>query len=361
MTLKKIIFLILLLLIESNICLAEEEYEIKYKWYKEEIEGDYFMKGMAPSIYEYCDKNNFIYSDYISDFKLLDGSVNLNDTTKEYELKTIYSYKIPLKINYINLGGFTGVLDIEKVNIYYKDILLSYNTANYYGTDWDGFKGNFGEYSFISFSLGNYYDSKDIYVEIITKPTKEIINYELRYAIGFNDNYDENVIKYKVSNQNIKYIPNNDWDILRLDNKIYEGSEEDLKDNLYIIENIMVYYRYRNKLLYYYKINKIYYDDNYYSNLDGYLPDYNNYKIYNNCDDVDNNKVITIENNTENTTDITKTYSKDISSISNTSTVNNLIRTSDTNKYLIVASIIISLTIMGIGLINIGCKNCRTN
>ena len=133
-----------------------------------------------------------------------------------------------------------------------------------------------------------------------------------------------------------------------------------MADELYGIDRMNVYYRYRNKLVYYYNITRKYYDDNYYANIDGYLPDYNDYKVYSN-DESDNDEVKVVENNATNITNIRKTFNKDTSSISNTSTVNNLIKDSNTNKYLILASIIISLTIIGIGLISISCKNCRTN
>ena len=360
MTLKKIILFILLLLMGSNICLAEDKYEIRYRWYKEEIEGEYLLEDTSNK-YQYKDNNKYIYSDYISDFKLLDSDIDLNDNTREYELKTIYNYKKPLKINYVNLGSFSDSIYIEKVNIYYKDTLLKYITTNYFFVDWNGVSGNFDAYGYLSLGLGNKYNYEDISVEIITKPTDKVINYEIRYAIGFNDNSDENVIKYMASNQESKYVPNNNWDILRCEDKVYEGSDAELKGKLYVIENAKTYYRYRNKLIYYYNVNRKYYDDNYYTNIDGYLPDYSDYKIYNTSDEVANNEVKVIENNTTNITNNRKTFSRDTSSISNTSMVNNLVKDSNTNKYLIVASIIISLTIIGIGLISISCKNCRTN
>ena len=360
MTLKKIILFILLLLMGSNICLAEDKYEIRYRWYKEEVEGEYLLEDTLNK-YQYKDNNKYIYSDYISDFKLLDNDIDLNDNTREYELKTIYNYKKPKKINYINFKNFTTPMDVERINIYYKDTLLNYNTVNYYCANWNGTSGNFNAEAYLSLGLDNRYDPEDISVEIITKSTDDVANFEIRYAIGFNDNSDENVIKYMASNQESKYVPNNNWNILRCEDKVYEGSDAELKGKLYVIENAKTYYRYRNKLIYYYNVNRKYYDDNYYTNIDGYLPDYNDYKIYSTSTEVDNSEVKVIENNTINTTNIKKTFSRDASSISNTSTVNNLIKDSNTNKFLIVASIIISLTIIGIGLISISCKNCRTN
>ncbi len=360
MTLKKIGLFILLLLIGSNICLAEDKYEIRYRWYKDEIEGEYLLEDTSNK-YQYKDNNKYIYSDYMSDFKLLDNDIDLNDNTREYELKTIYNYKKPLKIDYVNLGNFSDSIDIEKVNIYYKDTLLDYYVPIFYGTDWDGTRGNFNEFSYISFGLGRKYNCEDISVEIITKPTDKVINYEIRYDIGFNDNSDRNVIKYMASSQESKYAPSNNWNILMYEDKIYESSAEELKGKLYVIENVRIYYRYHNKLVYYYNINRKYYDDNYYTNIDGYLPDYNDYKIYNTSKESDSNEIKMIENNTTNITNNRKNFSKYASSISNTSTVNNLIKDGNTNKYLIVATIIISLTIIGIGLISISCKNCRTN
>ena len=360
MTLKKIILFILLLLMGSNICLAEDKYEIRYRWYKEEIEGEYLLEDTLNK-YQYKDNNKYIYGDYIEDFKLLDNDIDLNDKAKEYEFKTTYYYKKPLKVNYINFKNYATPMNVERINIYYKDTLLNYSATNYYFVDWNGTGGNFAAKAYLSLSLDNKYDPEDISVEIITKSTDDVANFEIRYSFGFNDNIENNVIKYIASNQESRYIPNNDWDILKFDNKIYEGSEEDLKGKLYVIDDTKIYYRYRNKLIYYYNINREYYDDNYYINVDGYLPDYNDYKVYNTSDEVANNEVKVIENNTTNTTNNRKTFSKDTSSINNTNTVNNLIKDSNTNKYLIVASIIISLSIIGIGLISISCKNCRTN
>ena len=359
MTLKKIILFILLLLMGSNICLAEDKYEIRYRWYKEEVEGEYLLEDTSNE-YQYKDNNRYIYSDYISDFKLLDNDIDLNDKTREYDFKTIYYYKKPLKIKYVNLGNFSDLIDIEKINIYYKNTLINYGTANLRRTDWDDTRGSFNQNSFISFSLDKYYDPKDISIEIISSPMDSAVNFEIRYAIGFNDINDENIIKRVGSNQKSKYVPSNDWDILRYDNTIYESSNIEMADELYGIDRMNVYYRYRNKLVYYYNITRKYYDDNYYANIDGYLPDYNDYKIYGNGES-DNAEVKVVENNATNIANNRKTFSRDTSSISNTSTVNNLIKDSNTNKYLILASIIISLTIIGIGLISISCKNCRTN
>lgn len=360
MTLKRIVLFIILLLMGSNVCLAEDKYEIRYRWYKEEIVGDYLLEDTLNK-YQYKDNNKYIYSDYIDDFKLLDNTVDLNDETREYDFKTIYYYKKPVEINYVNLGNFSDLIDIEKVNIYYKDIPISYGTVNLRRADWDDTRGSFNQNSFISFCLDKYYEPKDISVEIITSPTDNTVNFEIRYAIGFNDVSDENVIKHTVSNKESKYIPSNDWEILRYNNKIYESDRREISDELYGIDRINVYYRYRNKLIYYYNVNRRYYDDNYYANMDGYLPDYNDYKVYSDSNESNNNEVKIIDNTTVNTTNIRKNFSKDMSSISSINTVNNLIRDNNTNKYLIVSSIIISLTIIGIGLIGISCKKCRTN
>lgn len=360
MTLKRILLFIILLLMGSNVCLAEDKYEIRYRWYKEEIVGDYLLEDTLNK-YQYKDNNKYIYSDYIDDFKLLDNTVDLNDETREYDFKTIYYYKKPMEINCVNLGNFSDLIDIEEVNIYYKDIPISYGTANLRRADWDDTRGSFNQNSFISFCLDKYYEPKDISVEIITSPTDSTVNFEIRYAIGFNDVSDENVIKHTVSNKESKYIPSNDWEILRYNNKIYESDRREISDELYGIDKMNVYYRYRNKLIYYYNVNRRYYDDNYYANMDGYLPDYNDYKVYSNSNESNNNEVKIIDNTTVNTTNIRKNFSKDMSSINSINTVNNLIRDNNTNKYLIVSSIIISLTIIGIGLIGISCKKCRTN
>ena len=357
MTLKRILFLIIVLIVGSDVCLAEDKYEIRYRWYKEEIQGEYLIEDTSNN-YQYSDINKYIYSDYIVDFKELDNAIDLSDSTREYELMTKYYYKKPLKINYINLGNFTGYIDIDKINIYYKNMLLNYKAVNYYGIDWDGTRGSFDTYSFISFELEKKYDPKDISVEVITKSTDSLIYYELRYAISSNDINDANVIRYTANNKESKYIPNNTWDILRLDDKIYEGIDKELVNELYIIYNTKVYYRYRNKLIYYYNIKKKYYDDNYYANVDGYLPDYNDYIIYTKSDGLNDTDIKMINNTNNNKT---KTISRTTSSINDISTVNNLAINDDINKYLIVAAIIISLTIIGIGLIYISCKNCRTN
>lgn len=355
MTLKRILLVIILLLIGSNECLAEDGYEIRYRWYKDEIVGDYLLEDTLNK-YQYKDNNKYIYSDYIDGFKLLDNTVNLNDETREYDFKVIYYYKKPMAIKYVNLGNFSDLIDIEKVNIYYNNIPISYDIVNLYCVDWDDMGSSFTQNSFISFGLDKYYEPKDISVEIISH-TDSIVNFEIRYAIGFNGVNDENVIKHIVSNKESKYVPSNDWEILRYNNKIYESNEEEISDKLYSIDSMNVYYRYRNKLIYYYNVNRRYYDDNYYADMVGYLPDYNDYKIYSNSNESNTNEAKIIDN----TTNIRKNFSREISNISSVNTVNNLIRDNNTNKYLIVASIIISLTIIGIGLISISCKKCRTN
>ena len=67
MTLKKIILFILLLLMGSNICLAEDKYEIRYRWYKEEIEGEYLLEDTS---------DKYQYKDNISKIKFREGYLN---------------------------------------------------------------------------------------------------------------------------------------------------------------------------------------------------------------------------------------------------------------------------------------------
>ena len=193
MTLKKIILFILLLLMGSNICLAEDKYEIRYRWYKEEIEGEYLLEDTLNK-YQYKDNNKYIYGDYIEDFKLLDNNIDLNDKAKEYEFKTTYYYKKPLKVNYINFKNYATPMNVERINIYYKDTLLNYSATNYYFVDWNGTGGNFAAKAYLSLSLDNKYDPEDISVEIITKSTDDVANFEIRYSFGFNDNIENNVI-----------------------------------------------------------------------------------------------------------------------------------------------------------------------
>lgn len=142
-----------------------------------------------------------------------------------------------------------------------------------------------------------YHENKEVEYEIISKTENElkidmnrsylvesllfIIDTNDKYKISFyNDKDFKNEIIYKeIDNERI-FSANKEW---ITDKTVFVRLTSETNypiSDLTKITSIMRYCRYREIYVYKYEIEREYYDENYYSNVDGYIKDTNDYKIY---------------------------------------------------------------------------------
>lgn len=302
---KKIIFILIigsLFLNKVNGNVLEGEYH--YRFYKEEIMGEYLKKG-SNSEYEYEDINNIKYGDY--------SEYQYNCIEDEYldtEYATYYKYKDVYPIKYIKFENpGTYELEIEKLEIIHDGEYISYN---------------FVSCAECNNNIINKESSLTIELEKEVKLTK------LELYIKFVDTglirtikilysrIPENDANYYIASKSattmstyFKY-PNNFY-IYPNYTPLQEGYNIE-ENNLMIISKKEKVCRQREVLTYHYNVFRDYFDDNYYSDINElpglsekeklqYKMDLNDYKIidinnkYNNKLELVNTGVVKEEKN----------------------------------------------------------------
>lgn len=241
-----------------------EEVQYRYKWYKEEKIGEYLKENTKN--YKYIDKDNIKYGEYSTYLKTCP-----NNEWTEIKYEKLYPYQTLKKIKYLKFNVTYNPIVINNIEIY----INNERTYDYY-TTYNG-KSTYYNNSNLEFIFNQEYDASDIkivldsdikypYQDIVTASYYTIDNKEL-FKTHFRNNKESvivnplieeytNEIKYEKSIANIEKIK---W------------------AKIYILENLC---KYRYKYQYYYNINKQYYDDNYYTNIDGYIKDESNFKIF---------------------------------------------------------------------------------
>lgn len=258
---KKII-LPLLILLFIPVVYAEElselnNYEIKYKFYKENIYSKYYPKGEYLDGYRE-DENNIKYSEY-SDWQ--DKCENGNN--REIEYKKEYTYNEIKKVGGIILDNFSGERDQTGIVIYsgnkeieYKDISTSWST--------------------IKLQLDNYYDASDL---LIYAYFKNKVDFNIVLYSDFN--LEEPILSKRITQSNFYNIVVNSKFYILPNTYTQKTYDVEFENNFFrkkVGENTKC--RYRDILTYRYKIEIEYYDDNYYEFIEGYKKDYDNFKIY---------------------------------------------------------------------------------
>ena len=142
-----------------------------------------------------------------------------------------------------------------------------------------------------------FHENKEVKFEIISKTENElkidmkrsylvesllfIIDTNEKYKISFyNDiNFKNEIIYKEIENEKI-FSANKEW---ITDKTVFVRLTSEINypvSDLTKITSIMRYCRYREIYVYKYEIEREYYDNNYYSNVDGYIKDIDDYKVY---------------------------------------------------------------------------------
>lgn len=257
-TIKKFLVIILLLILSINSVYATEyseitsDTEIRYKWYKEVQVGNYYpLKDIISE--DKIDKTKIILGDY-SVWK--DKYCNLSSTYYEVSKRIMYKYKKVESIRYILLENFNYDNNIK---IYHEAKEIDFKIIN-------------NEENTIKIDLKQSFLAEKLLFYIVNAED---------YKIGLYayENFEKEVISKKIENETI-IIPDKDW-IHKNSSFVEEYTSKEYQDSD-LTTRLKKYYecRYREKYVYKYEIEREYYDDNYYLNLEGYIKDTSDYKVY---------------------------------------------------------------------------------
>lgn len=282
---------------------GDVETETRYRFYKEKRVGE-FLSFNEDNDYQYFDIDNFILSDY-SDYKSI-----CNEDEIDIEYKTKYIYKKLLPVKYIKIiNEDADVIEIRNILITNIEDIIDYNILNCSDCS--------NDYKFINptgeliLELKEEQFIEDIDLEIIFNNSDKGLNHRLDYS--YTDSFDnKNMIALTRSSTKVfKYHVNNTFYVYKnYSNNVY--TDYDIIENKYIkVLSKEEVCRSKEKLIYYYNIEKEYYDNNYYKDIkdlnlsfeeeQNYIKDETQYKTFyrfiNNTEKIDNNVKTNEENN----------------------------------------------------------------
>ena len=257
--------------IESSDIVSVEK-SIRYKYYHEDIEGEYYLEDEQDSKYNLKDENKYYYSDY-SEYSKLKPEEKKNRVIESVEG---YEYSDALKVNRIMINdthGGANKLYITEIRV----LDSNNNDINYDVITCEGCNDQFTNYihngiidernsyvdnrGFIVLELENEYYFDEITIKVYmydnTNEYKSyyitlgsLREYHLRYS--YYSEFNSNEIKEEIYNYT-NMIQNIEWDNPKI-------SLSEVIPNLHTKVDKIPLYRYKDKYIYYYNSNKIYSD-----------------------------------------------------------------------------------------------------
>lgn len=253
-------FLLLMLIIISSFSLVEaseypevtDDIEIRYKWYKEIITGDYYPMTEIEKD-DLIDINKIKYGDY--SFWTKENCL-LSKTLYDLEIKELKKYRLLNDTRYVLLENFEYK---DNVKIYQKNKLIDFDIISQ-------------ENNILKIDLKKKYmcDNLLFYIE-----------YENNYKISLYEDleFTKYIISKDVDAEKI-LTPDKTWVTEETKFRNVTGEIKYEETDLTTMIERFDTCRYREKYVYKYEIEKEYYDDNYYTNLEGYVKDTNDYKFF---------------------------------------------------------------------------------
>ena len=231
---------------------------IKYKWYKEEVEELYYPKGMELS--DYIENDSIVKYGEFSDW----DSEYCSYSSDNYIIskKDIITYDRLDKIRYALFQNASTTCSsgkcINNVEIYYHNQKIEYKKIrdNYYG---------------LLFDLENEYDPSELLFYVDT-------DHLYILYLSKEKNIPPIVIESPATNKKIIAMDTT-WAIRDL---AYVSTQTENEDDIAsFAKNINkdIVCRVQAINTYRYKITKKYYDDNYYTSMDGYVPEVTSYIV----------------------------------------------------------------------------------
>lgn len=230
-----------------------EDVEIRYKWYKEIVTGDYYSKKDIKEG-DLVNENNIKYG-RINDF-YESQYCELSEEYYKLEKQLMKVYKKVENVRYILFEDFN-----------YEDNIKIYQSNQ--------------EINFEILSNENNKLKIDLKKRYMSEKLLFIIENAKNYKISFYT--DKNLVNYIISkeiNEEKIFSPDKTWITERTTYVNYHTYES--LENSDLTTKTSEYYRcrYREIYVYKYEIKKEYYDDNYHLNVEGYIKDVNDYKIF---------------------------------------------------------------------------------
>jgi len=255
---KKFIVTILLIIISINSVHASEfseitkDTEIKYRWYKEVITGDYYPLQTITSK-DKVDLTKIKYGEF-SNWKPVNCS--RNEMQYDIEKREIYVYEKVKDVRYILLENFTYNNNIE---IYYQNNPINFEIIS-------------NQNNQIKIDLKKNYIIETLLIGIDSDAKFRISYYS-------TNEFKEEVAAKEINNEKI-IVVDKSWNIDK--NQYVQINTETNYPTSDLTKKISFFYtcKYREIYVYKYEITREYYDNNYYSNVDGYIKDLKDYKIF---------------------------------------------------------------------------------
>ena len=245
---KKILFTILLLFSLSKVYAdidITKETELKTKWYKEETEETYYKKG--EELPGYLENPNIIIQT-----GSLEWSEDYCDETINRQERIVRKYNVLEGIHYLLIDNF----------VYQNNVTVLY-------------KGIIYEYEIIDL------EEEKIIIKFpeLLEPHNIILFIDADRPYNVTLTTDHTQLLYKSNNRKKVLIPDNTWLLL---NEVYQEvtriDSEEKGAYVTLLSEKKECAKYEEQT-YRYKVNKVYYDDNYHSYIDGYIRDYSDYKL----------------------------------------------------------------------------------
>ena len=245
--------------------------EKRYRFYKEDKVGEYLENNSElESNYEYKDNKDIKYLDYSDWFEECDVDSNIYDI--EYKTLNVYQKIVPIR--FLVLKDFSEDTSIKNIKILNKEKIVDFEILSC--ANCSNNLEEIGKNSIIKLYFNEEVEVNDISIEI------EFIDNDIDYQIILsNDSELKNIsLQNIVSSDQIKLDIDDSW----LQNSNYSNAfyEIDEIDTDIFTKSLgsKDMCRYRKYLVFNYNINKVYYDDNYYTNVLGYIKDESDYKVY---------------------------------------------------------------------------------
>lgn len=238
-----------------------QDVEIKYKWYKEIIEGDYYPLKEEKEGY-LIDEFNIKYGDYSL---WSEENCRLSDKYYLKDYRIIRVYEKIRDVRYVKLENFRFNNNIK---IYQNNQPLNYDIL-------------YNKNNMVKIDLKQEYRS-----ETLTFFIENSQNYEI--SLYTNKEFTDYIISKQITNETL-LIPDKTW---ITQNTIFNTTyTEEIYNNSDLTIKIREYNvcKYREKYVYKYQIKKEYYDDEYHENVDGYIKDTNDYKVLYKGEPITNN------------------------------------------------------------------------
>lgn len=280
----------------SKTGLMDVEVERRYKWFKKKERGEYLSYDEGIKKYDNVDKDNYKYSEFSEWKQTVPEEITgrIIEKKKKYLVKKIK----PIKSIYVIGGDFkTEKVDLNQIDIFNKGEKINFESVCGDCSDFYKLKNKSGVL-IIELDDFYYFDNLEIIIKptdpqninslnfLITRPKENSNEESVFYRFTYNRNDNNNFINLNINNFD-KVNPD-------YENGVYYNELPNLLPSDYQEE--INYYRYKDKLYYFYSYEKEYIDG-YFKEKNGHEKDdsdYIDYYRYRNRDKIEFSEYIEI-------------------------------------------------------------------